>query len=425
MDRPADRSHFPAEATVFLSSSFQHSRSSPSSPGPPSSGCPEPSSLRFCRFPRLLPLSVFDSASQRLNELSAFQPSVHDHSSPRVSASSSSSPSCSTSSPASSAAWQTRELWYWKASEDLRELEDRQASLMRERDKEETDVHALLKRTLSEPYSVYTLRYFLEGWPELTILAYDGQICAGACMCKIDEKERISSVSLSPIDSCVPADTPDTEAFDDDFSLPPVAKARGGGSPDAESSQLPGSARKAGVHWTAFAKRQESVRKGYIAMLSVHPNYRRRGLATTLVQTVLEEMQKRHPAETASDETQPTPRAASNALDPRASPRNWQAPQTSEAEPAETEAKKKAGKMVNCRIETEVPNAGALRLYESLSFVRVARMPRFYLNDNDAFKLSRSFEDEQPCLAMWKEEEAAASREKRLHNILKESTCWW
>jgi peptide alpha-N-acetyltransferase len=35
------------------------------------------------------------------------------------------------------------------------------------------DILALIEKDLSEPYSVYTYRYFLHQWPHLTILAYD------------------------------------------------------------------------------------------------------------------------------------------------------------------------------------------------------------------------------------------------------------
>ena len=38
-------------------------------------------------------------------------------------------------------------------------------------------------------------------------------------------------------------------------------------------------------------------------------------------------------------------------------------------------------------LETEVTNAAALRLYESLGFIRDKRLPKYYLNGNDAFRL--------------------------------------
>lgn len=38
-------------------------------------------------------------------------------------------------------------------------------------------------------------------------------------------------------------------------------------------------------------------------------------------------------------------------------------------------------------LETEVTNAAALRLYESLGFIRDKRLTAYYLNGNDAYRL--------------------------------------
>ena len=38
-------------------------------------------------------------------------------------------------------------------------------------------------------------------------------------------------------------------------------------------------------------------------------------------------------------------------------------------------------------LETEVTNAGSLRLYERLGFIRSKRLHRYYLNGNTAFRL--------------------------------------
>ena len=37
-------------------------------------------------------------------------------------------------------------------------------------------------------------------------------------------------------------------------------------------------------------------------------------------------------------------------------------------------------------LETEVTNAGAMKLYENLGFLRAKRLYRYYLNANDAFR---------------------------------------
>eukprot|EP01130_Rhizamoeba_saxonica_P001114 TRINITY_DN10989_c0_g1_i1.p1 TRINITY_DN10989_c0_g1~~TRINITY_DN10989_c0_g1_i1.p1 ORF type:complete len:190 (-),score=30.76 TRINITY_DN10989_c0_g1_i1:25-522(-) len=44
---------------------------------------------------------------------------------------------------------------------------------------------ALMEEGLSEPYSIYTYRYFLNIWPKLCWLAMDGDKCIGAIVAKI------------------------------------------------------------------------------------------------------------------------------------------------------------------------------------------------------------------------------------------------
>eukprot|EP01126_Amoeba_proteus_P019166 TRINITY_DN1980_c0_g1_i1.p1 TRINITY_DN1980_c0_g1~~TRINITY_DN1980_c0_g1_i1.p1 ORF type:complete len:198 (-),score=47.79 TRINITY_DN1980_c0_g1_i1:99-614(-) len=48
----------------------------------------------------------------------------------------------------------------------------------------------LMEQDLSEPYSVYTYRYFINNWPKLCWLAMHGEECVGAIVCKLDEKEN-------------------------------------------------------------------------------------------------------------------------------------------------------------------------------------------------------------------------------------------
>lgn len=42
-------------------------------------------------------------------------------------------------------------------------------------------------------------------------------------------------------------------------------------------------------------------------------------------------------------------------------------------------------------LETEITNTAALRLYESIGFLRDKRLQAYYLNGNDAFKLKLLF----------------------------------
>lgn len=59
----------------------------------------------------------------------------------------------------------------------------------------ETEVHlpdltALITKDLSEPYSIYTYRYFLHNWPQLSFLAYCKKECVGAIVCKLDQHRK-------------------------------------------------------------------------------------------------------------------------------------------------------------------------------------------------------------------------------------------
>lgn len=48
------------------------------------------------------------------------------------------------------------------------------------------DIMHLIQKDLSEPYSIYTYRYFIHNWPNLCFLAYHETKCVGAIVCKLD-----------------------------------------------------------------------------------------------------------------------------------------------------------------------------------------------------------------------------------------------
>merc|ERR1719414_1201997 len=50
----------------------------------------------------------------------------------------------------------------------------------------------LIQKDLSEPYSIYTYRYFIHNWPNLCFLAMCGDECVGAIVCKLDLHKKIS-----------------------------------------------------------------------------------------------------------------------------------------------------------------------------------------------------------------------------------------
>ncbi|XP_058119428.1 N-alpha-acetyltransferase 30A-like [Anopheles ziemanni] len=47
-------------------------------------------------------------------------------------------------------------------------------------------IMSLIQKDLSEPYSIYTYRYFIHNWPKLCFLALHGDTCVGAIVCKLD-----------------------------------------------------------------------------------------------------------------------------------------------------------------------------------------------------------------------------------------------
>lgn len=49
----------------------------------------------------------------------------------------------------------------------------------------------LITKDLSEPYSIYTYRYFIHNWPYLCFLAKDGDKCVGAIVCKLDRYKEV------------------------------------------------------------------------------------------------------------------------------------------------------------------------------------------------------------------------------------------
>ncbi|XP_063229276.1 N-alpha-acetyltransferase 30 [Bacillus rossius redtenbacheri] len=53
------------------------------------------------------------------------------------------------------------------------------------------DIMRLIQKDLSEPYSIYTYRYFIHNWPKLCFLAMDGTQCVGAIVCKLDVHRKV------------------------------------------------------------------------------------------------------------------------------------------------------------------------------------------------------------------------------------------
>lgn len=54
------------------------------------------------------------------------------------------------------------------------------------------DIMQLIQKDLSEPYSIYTYRYFINNWPKLCFLATHDSKCVGAIVCKLDMHKVVS-----------------------------------------------------------------------------------------------------------------------------------------------------------------------------------------------------------------------------------------
>lgn len=93
-----------------------------------------------------------------------------------------------------------------------------------------------------------------------------------------------------------------------------------------------------GVIISKVEKHREVRIRGYIGMLVIDPVHRGKGLASQLVEVTIDKMIHQDGVDEIS-------------------------------------------------LETEVINTGALRLYESLGFMRTKRLYRYYLNTHDAFRL--------------------------------------
>ncbi|KAI9479943.1 N-alpha-acetyltransferase 30 [Coemansia sp. RSA 1290] len=97
---------------------------------------------------------------------------------------------------------------------------------------------ALIDQDLSEPYSIYTYRYFVQQWPSLCILAFDKQAdkCIGVIICKLE-----------------PHKTNPTEYFGENKTV---------------------------------------LNRGYIGMVAVDPQYRKQGVGSSLVVQALDAMKQ-------------------------------------------------------------------------------------------------------------------------------------
>jgi len=67
------------------------------------------------------------------------------------------------------------------------------------------DIMKLIQKDLSEPYSIYTYRYFIHNWPHLCYMARVNGECVGAIVCKLDFHKKVVKrgyIAMLAVDSC-------------------------------------------------------------------------------------------------------------------------------------------------------------------------------------------------------------------------------
>ncbi|CAI8505183.1 hypothetical protein CAS74_000992 [Pichia kudriavzevii] len=58
-------------------------------------------------------------------------------------------------------------------------------------DKEISDVEAITNKYLSEPYSIYVYRFFINNWPDLTLVAMHQDRMVGNIICKVEPHRNV------------------------------------------------------------------------------------------------------------------------------------------------------------------------------------------------------------------------------------------
>eukprot|EP00536_Pseudo-nitzschia_multiseries_P000844 jgi/Psemu1/317439/estExt_fgenesh1_pm.C_110001 len=192
-------------------------------------------------------------------------------------------------------------------------------------------VDRLVAVDLSEPYSIFTYRYFLNRYPDLCILAVDknsGEVC-GCVVGKIDVENTGMNGDPAPVVS-------------DDTGNSSDVPANNGENYSVQAAQQDGNECSSAT--TAGLAYNFTIQTGYIGMLAVSKSFRRKGIGKDLVRQVLKRMQKR----------------GCNSV----------------------------------TLETEVSNDTAQKLYQDyFGFIREELLVRYYLNCGDAYRLRLWFCD--------------------------------
>lgn len=77
------------------------------------------------------------------------------------------------------------------ASIEQQEPQDEIEIISYESEQQMPEIMRLIQKDLSEPYSIYTYRYFIHNWPKLCFLATHEGKCIGAIVCKLDMHRNV------------------------------------------------------------------------------------------------------------------------------------------------------------------------------------------------------------------------------------------
>ncbi|XP_053608742.1 N-alpha-acetyltransferase 30-like [Plodia interpunctella] len=77
------------------------------------------------------------------------------------------------------------------SSADLQEAQGEIDIISYESEVQMPEIMRLIQKDLSEPYSIYTYRYFIHNWPKLCFLATHEGTCIGAIVCKLDMHRNV------------------------------------------------------------------------------------------------------------------------------------------------------------------------------------------------------------------------------------------
>jgi peptide alpha-N-acetyltransferase len=206
-------------------------------------------------------------------------------------------------------------------------------------------VDQLVACDLSEPYSVFTYRYFLHRFPDLCILAVDG-ISGEVCGCVVGKIDVEKFTNHNNNNNKLPPDENDHDTNNDNIDNTTsmtdedknsdrtaiIAKSDDGGATTTTTSPT---IEKYGA---AEINTSVQIQTGYIGMLAVRKSFRRKGIGKDLVQQVLKRMKERG--------------------------------------------------CTSVTLETETSNSNAQKLYQNhFGFIREELLVRYYLNCGDAYRL--------------------------------------